>query len=78
MVNTQGPGMDFGEFLTRKQAALYLTSIGCPISHRTLDNLAANSNAGKGPPFTVTGWRSVWYSRDDLDAWAMQRMRRVE
>jgi hypothetical protein len=41
------------EWLTRRQAANYLTSLGCQISHRTLANLAANNNAGKGPPYTA-------------------------
>jgi hypothetical protein len=58
------------EWLTRRQAANYLTSLGCQISHRTLANLAANNNAGKGPPYTRFRWKHVQYRREDLDAWA--------
>ncbi len=66
------------DFLTRKQAAAYLTKIGCPISYATLANRAAHNNAGKGPPFTRTGWRTVRYRKQDLDAWAYRNTERVE
>ena len=76
--NKSDYGMTDSSFLTRKDAARYLTSIGCPISYQTLANLAVNNNAGRGPPFTVTGWRTIYYRREDLDAWAKVRTRRVE
>lgn len=61
------------EWLTRKEAAAYLTKIGCPISSRTLDNLARNNNEGNGPSFIRIGtgeWRRVRYRITDLDQWA--------
>jgi hypothetical protein len=58
------------DWLSRKEAAIYLSSIGCRISPRTLDNLAANNNAGKGPPFKRFRWNRVQYMRVNLDAWA--------
>lgn len=66
------------DFYSRKEAALYLTSIGYKIEAQTLANLAGNNNAGKGPPFDRTSWRSVRYARGDLDAWARGRTTRVE
>ena len=63
--------------LSRKEAAVYLETIGCPrISVRTLEKWAANKNAGKGPPFTKM--RSVvGYARADLDAWAYREAVRI-
>lgn len=58
------------ELLSRKQAAAYLTSIGCPISIYTLANLASNNNEGKGPSFQRTRWKIIRYRKSDLDAWA--------
>lgn len=67
-----------GKWLTRKAAADYLTSIGCPISARTLELKGANQNAGKGPPFHRTGWKTLRYNKSDLDAWAFKVTKRVE
>jgi len=58
------------DWMTRKEAAAYLTSIGCPVSPKTLANRASNSNAGDGPPFVSSGWRSIRYAQADLDLWA--------
>lgn len=66
------------DFYSRKEAALYLTSIGHPISVQTLHNKASNGNAGSGPPFDRTGWGSVRYARADLENWAAKRTTRVE
>lgn len=66
------------DHLSRKEAAAFLTRLGCPITAKTLTNKAANNNAGKGPPFTQFGWRTVRYSRIDLEAWAKRESRRVE
>jgi hypothetical protein len=63
--------------LSRKDAASYLTSIGCPISPKTLANLAAEDNAGGGPPFTRVRQKRVWYSREDLATWAKGQFERV-
>jgi hypothetical protein len=60
-------------WMSRKAAAIYLTRIGCPIGHRTLDSLAANGNRGKGPPFTRVGHKYVRYRESDLIKWAAAR-----
>lgn len=64
-------------WLTRRAAATYLTRIGCPVGHRTLEKMANNNNAGKGPPYTRLGWKTVRYLQSDLDSWAKKRMVRV-
>lgn len=64
--------------LTRKQAAAYLTSLGCRITARTLEVLACNNNKGGGPAYTRIGWKMVLYSQSDLQTWARKRMVRVE
>lgn len=64
--------------MNRKQAANYLTSIGCPISAGTLAKLAMDENAGGGPPFTKVRHRLVWYSREDLARWAKGQYVKVE
>ena len=61
------------EWLSRKEAAIYLDQIGCPLTAKTLANMASNNNAGNGPSFTRNGWKTVLYKRDDLDAWAKKR-----
>lgn len=65
------------DWLTRKEAAKFLAALGCSISPKTLANLAANGNAGKGPPFTQTRWKIVRYTKGDLELWAASQMRRV-
>ena len=65
-------------WLTRKGAAIFLTRMGCPISKRTLDAMAANNNAGRGPPYTRIGWKVVRYNVADLETWAKSRMVRIE
>jgi hypothetical protein len=65
-------------WLSRKEAANYLTALGCRITARTLEKLAANNNAGKGPPFTRTRRRTVTYAREELAAWAAANSERVE
>lgn len=64
-------------WLTRKSAALYLESVGCPISPQTLANLAAKSNAGNGPRFKKVRERIVRYHVSDLQAWALGNTRTV-
>lgn len=66
------------EWLSRKEAAAYLTRQGFRISSGTLANRAANNNAGKGPPFDRTGWKTVRYAKADLDAWRERETQRVE
>jgi hypothetical protein len=78
---TQVAKPNAADWLTRKQAAGYLTSIGCPISDRTLMKLAMHGNVGdqqgKGPPYIKFRQRHVRYFRRDLDVWAMQQGRRI-
>ena len=64
--------------LSRKEAAAYLTKLGCPISAQTLANMACNDNAGGGPGFLRFRWRTVRYRRGDLDEWAKRQSVRVE
>lgn len=64
-------------WLTRAEAAEYLTGIGCPIKERTLQKMAEDENAGGGPPFTRSGWRTVRYEQADLDTWANKRKRKI-
>ena len=59
-----------GDWLTRKEAARYLTKLGVPTTPKRLEHLAINNNSGKGPPYTKFGWRSVFYQIRDLEAWA--------
>jgi len=65
-------------FLTRKEAALYLTSIGCHMSTYKLRRYAINNNAGRGPSFLRSGQKSIRYRRSDLDKWASKHMVYVE
>lgn len=65
------------EWLTRKEAADYLASLGCAISAKTLSNMACNNNGRNGPTFTRSGWTCVRYRREDLDKWAAARSDRV-
>lgn len=62
------------DWFSRKEAALYLASIGCPVPLRTLEKWAMNNNAGKGPPFTRIKSKIVRYRRADLDAWAYREV----
>ena len=65
------------DWLSRKQAAAYLKSIGFPLAPATLAKMAANNNAGKGPPFTRFRWSSVRYRRQELDAWVLSQSKRI-
>lgn len=64
-------------WLTRKEASIYLGSQGCPVSAATLCNMAGNNNAGGGPAYTASGWKTIRYKRSDLDDWVRRRARRV-
>jgi hypothetical protein len=75
---TENPTENAARWLTRKEAAEYLASLGCPIAAGTLENLACNNNAGGGPAFQRAGWRTVRYHTLDLDGWARARVIRVE
>lgn len=66
------------KWLTRKEAARFLSGLGCVSSVKSLSNMGARDNAGGGPPFHRTGTRVVRYLETDLRTWARSRMRRVE
>jgi hypothetical protein len=57
-----------GQFLdrmTRREAAAYLTEIGCPTSEKTL---AMKAWRGGGPLYSLVGGRAI-YAKVDLDEW---------
>lgn len=58
------------EWLSRQEAAAFLTKMGCPIAVGTLAKLAANNNEGDGPPFKRFRWKNVRYHVEALRAWA--------
>lgn len=66
------------EWLSRKEAAAFLESIGCPVSPRSLANMASNNNAGKGPSFQRTRWKIVRYRKRDLEEWAYRETERIK
>lgn len=66
-----------GDWLTRKEAALYLTANGHPITHKTLANLAVQGSERKGPAFKKICDKGVMYHKADLEKWAAAREREV-
>lgn len=66
------------ERITRKEAATYLSKIGCPISVRSLEAYARDYNIGKGPAFYKIGSRTIRYDPADLREWAAKRIQRIE
>ncbi len=60
------------KYLTRKEAAIYLTStLGLPTSHKTLAKLATT---GGGPEYQHFGSRRVVYTFESLIAWANSKL----
>ena len=74
----QALGREERKWLTRKEAANFLTDIGCPVTAERLARLASNDNAGKGPAFSRIRWRIVRYQPIDLRKWAAENIVRVE
>lgn len=73
------PGLALPEvWMTRKEAANYLTRRGCQLSEQTLRHWACDNNRRGGPPFYRNGWKSIRYLKADLDTWREGRMERVE
>jgi hypothetical protein len=62
--------MNTDRFLSRSEAAEYLTSRGLRIAKQTLARIAATSNSG--PVYRLFGTRAI-YRVADLDAWAEAR-----
>jgi hypothetical protein len=58
------------EYLTRAEAAQYLTDRGLPITKNTLQKMAT---VGGGPVYQIFGFRSL-YTPSNLDAWAEQKL----
>ncbi len=58
------------KYLTRKEAAEFLTERGMPISWRSLGKFATR---GGGPTYRIFGFRAL-YRPDDLLEWAEGRM----
>ena len=61
-------------FLSRREAAEYLTGRGLRTAAQTLARLAATSTSG--PAYRIWGSRTV-YAAADLDAWAEARVSKV-
>jgi len=59
--------MSGNTLLTRKEAAIYLATIDCPVAPSTLQSMAAQ---GKGPRYIRHLQRIVRYRVDDLKVWA--------
>jgi hypothetical protein len=68
---------DEKEWLNRKEASKFLTSLGCPIAPSTLAKFASNNNALKGPPFTRFRWNRVSYHKPELRLWAARQSVKV-
>lgn len=66
------------KWLCRKEAAVFLTEMGCAISPRTLQNMASHNNAGGGPSFYRSGYATIRYDKGDLIEWAKSKMVKVE
>jgi hypothetical protein len=65
------------DVLSRKEASEYLASLGWPVAHQTLANMASNNNALKGPPFVRFRWNRVAYRREDLDEWVRRQSTKI-
>lgn len=74
---TESPA-DNSPWLDRRAAAAYLTGMGRPIAAKTLANWACNNNAGGGPAFVRSGWRTVRYQQCALDKWVRRKVVKVE
>ncbi|GHA61505.1 hypothetical protein GCM10008927_28750 [Amylibacter ulvae] len=57
-------------FLTRSEAAEYLTNVGYPVAKNTLQKFAC---LGGGPVYLIFGNRAL-YRPNDLDTWANRKL----
>lgn len=69
MITITPTKFDRQEYLTRGECAEFLRLQGLRMSERHLGNLAANNNAGGGPPFYRTRWNKVFYNRAHVVEW---------
>ena len=58
------------KYLTRREAAEYLTEGGFKISPNTLQKMAT---VGGGPTYQIFGIRSL-YTPENLDAWVQEKL----
>jgi len=58
------------EYLSRREAAQYVSDCGLPLSKNTLQKYAT---VGGGPPYRKFGNRAV-YRAPDLDAWVRGKL----
>ena len=63
------------QFLTRKQAATFLTEAGFPTSFAVLNKLSMPT-VGKGPEIALWWGPRALYTEESLLAWARSRCRR--
>ena len=66
------------QWITRKEAASFLSRLGCTMSYYTLSRLAVGDNRGSGPPFVRSRSGRVLYHVNDLRKWAADTTVRVE
>ncbi|MCL2473716.1 MAG: DNA-binding protein [Alphaproteobacteria bacterium] len=59
------------QYLTRREAANYITSKGLSISYRTLSKYAT---VGGSPVYHLFGKKRVVYTTESLDAWINARL----
>jgi hypothetical protein len=57
-------------YLTRQEAARYLSERGLPVAKNTLQKFAT---VGGGPEYSIFGNRSL-YTTESLDTWAEARL----
>ena len=66
------------KWLTRKEAADFLDTLGCPISPKRLATLVCQPGDYQGPPFVRSRGKVIRYHMDEVRTWALKRMERVE
>jgi hypothetical protein len=75
MIGGKLPGRS--RWLTRKEAADLLDTLGCPIAPQRLAQLAC-IHPYEGPPFIKSRGKVVRYNIDEVQKWALAHMKRVE
>jgi hypothetical protein len=66
------------DYMTRKEAAIYLEAIGYPITVTTLAKYATHDNKLKrGPSFYRYQQKFVRYSKEDLIAWVKEKRQKI-
>jgi len=66
------------DYMTRKEAAYFLETIGYPITVTTLAKYATHDNKLKrGPSFYRYQKKFVRYSKEDLIAWVSEKREKI-